>query len=117
MANIFEEALSQLMTTMSECTDVDVVYKHAGVEYPIQATCGNINFGTLNKVGDVALGENFREYIIRSTWLAFAPVNGDTIVDGADTFEVYNPDTSSKCWRYSDPYKGLMRIYTRRISK
>lgn len=117
MGNIFEDALQTLKDTMAELTDVEVVYKHNGVNYPITATRGNINWGTLNKVGDVALGENFREYIIRSTWLAFIPVNGDTITDAGDVFEVYSPDTNSKCWRYSDPYKGLMRVYTRRISK
>lgn len=117
MPNIFEDALQTLMDTMQEHTDVEVVYKHNNTEYPISATRGSINWGTLNKVGDVALGENFREYIIRSSLLPFIPSNGDTITDGADVFEVYSPDTSSKCWRYSDPYKGLMRVYTRRISK
>ena len=117
MANIFEEALQTLMDTMQELTDIEVVYRHNGVDYPILATRGNINWATLNKVGDVALGENFREYIIRSSLLSFIPTNGDTVTDGSDIFEVYSPDTNSKCWRYSDPYKGLMRVYTRRLKQ
>ena len=115
--NIFEDALNTLKETMMELTDVSVTYKHNAVEYPILATRGSINWGTLNKVGDVALGENFREYIIRSTLLPFIPSNGDTITDNGDVYEVYSPDTNSKCWRYSDPYKGLIRIYTRRVAE
>ena len=117
MNNIFEDALNTLKETMMELTDVSVIYKHNAVDYPILATRGSINWGTLNKVGDVALGENFREYIIRSNLLPFIPSNGDTITDNGDVYEVYSPDTNSKCWRYSDPYKGLMRIYTRRVAE
>lgn len=117
MDNIFEQGLTALKETLTNSVETSVVYVHNSVEYLITATRGAINWGTLNKVGDVALGENFREYIIRSNLLPFIPTNGDTITDGVDVFEVYSPDTSSKCWRYSDPYKGLMRVYTRRISK
>lgn len=115
--NIFEQALETLKETMAQHTDVNVIYRHNGVDYPIQATRGNINWATLNRIGDVALGENFREYIIQSNLLPFIPSNGDTLVDNNEVFEVYSPDSNSKCWRYSDPYKGLMRVYTRRLKQ
>ena len=116
--NIFEEiGLAALMDTLEQYVDVPIVYKHNGTEYEITGSRGHINWSTLNKLGDVALGENFREYIIQSKKLAFVPTNGDTITDGTDVFEVFNESNTGRCWRYCDPYKGLMRIYTRRVKQ
>lgn len=117
MPNIFEKALSTLKKTLANNIEVDVKYWHNGVEYDIKASRGNINWGTLNRLGDVTLGENFRDYIIRAELIGFLPINGDRIVDGSDVFEVFAESSTNKCYRYSDPYKQLIRISTRRIEK
>lgn len=117
--NIFEEGLQALIDTLRSDVFVTVQYHSKALDttYSIKAAKGNINWGTLNKVGDVALGENFRDWITQPSELLEEPAVGDTITDGTDVFEIYNPDSNSKCWRYSDPYKQLYRIYTRRISE
>ena len=117
MTNIFDNALSTLKTTLIQNVEIPVVYVHAGQRYEIQASRGNINWGTLNRLGDVTLGENFRDYIIRVELLDFIPQNGDLVIDGTDTFEAFAESTGQKCYRYSDPQKELFRIYTRRIKK
>ncbi len=118
MGNIFEDfsipALIEVLTTQ---VGNKVQYIHAGSTYEIDATRGSLNFGTLNKLGDVALQENYRDYIIKASVIGFEPTNGDRIVDGSDTFEVFNNSGSNTCWRYSDPCKQIIRIYTRRIAK
>ncbi|MBQ3349733.1 MAG: hypothetical protein IJG38_04990 [Thermoguttaceae bacterium] len=116
--NIFNDlGLAVLMDTLERYVDIPIIYTHTGTEYILTASRGHTNWGTLNQLGDVALGENFREYIIKSSKLSFVPSNGDTIKDGEETFEVYNENANGKCWRYCDPYKGLMRIYTRRVKQ
>lgn len=114
--NIFTEGLQQLSKTLASDTEVDITYKHKGTQYNIKATRGSINWSTLNRIGDVALGENFREYIIRTELLSIEPQDRDQIIDGTETYEVFKESTSTKCWRYCDPYKILMRISTRRIA-
>lgn len=116
--NVMQEiGLATLMETLEEYVATPIIYTHAGTEYILTATRGHINWSTLNKLGDVALGENFREYIIQSSKLSFVPTNGDLIKDGTDVFEVFNESPNGKCWRYCDPYKGMMRIYTRRVKQ
>ena len=105
------QALKQTLQTLER----DIVYTHNGIEYNIRATRGAINWATLERLGGVALGENFREYIIRADLLQFEPSRGDTIKDGAEVYELYSESVSSKCYRYSDPYKQLIRVYTRRL--
>lgn len=116
--NIFEDlGLAALIDTLQQCVEIPIIYTHSGTNYEITASRGHINWATLNKLGDVALGENFREYIILSSKLPFIPSNGDLIKDGNDTFEVFAESNNAKCWRYCDPYKGLMRVYTRRVKE
>lgn len=115
--NIFDLGLEALKDTLEQYVATEVIYTHKGAEYTITASKGHINWSTLNKLGDVALGENFREYIIQSSKLSFVPTNGDLIKDGDDVFEVFNENANGKCWRYCDPYKGLMRVYTRRVKQ
>ena len=119
MSNIFQDGLDALIDTLQSNVFVEVNYtsKQLQTTYGIKAAKGNINWGTLNKIGDVALGENYRDWITQPSELLEEPMPGDTITDGTDVFEVYNPDTNSKCWRYCDPYKRLYRISTRRIDK
>lgn len=120
MTNIFrDEALPALAEVLMNdaATDVQYYAKELDASYGIRAAKGSINWGTLNKMGDVALGENYRDWITQASDLLDEPKPGDTITDGNDVFEVFNSTTSNKCWRYSDPYKCLIRIYTRRISK
>ena len=112
--NILEAGLQALKQTL-QTLERDIVYTHNGIEYNIRATRGAINWATLNKLGDVALGENYRDYIIRAELLPVEPSRGDTIKDGAEVYELYSESVSSKCYRYSDPYKQLIRVYTRRL--
>ena len=112
--NILEAGLQALKQTL-QTLERDIVYTHNGVEYNIRATRGAINWATLERLGGVALGENFREYIIRADLLQFEPSRGDTIKDGSEVYELYSESVSSKCYRYSDPYKQLIRVYTRRL--
>ena len=113
--NIFDNALQTLKTTLENNVETPVEYWHNGAKYEIKASRGSINWGTLNRLGDISLGENFRDYIIRAELLQFEPQNGDLIVDGSDTFELFAESTGRKCYRYSDPQKALIRVYTRRI--
>ena len=112
--NILEAGLDALKQTL-QTLERDIVYTHNGIEYNIRATRGAINWATLERLGGVALGENFREYIIRAELLPVEPMRGDTIQDGSEVYELYSESVSSKCYRYSDPYKQLIRVYARRL--
>lgn len=114
MSDIFEAGLQALKQTLAGIAK-PVVYTHNGIQYDIAATRGSINWATLNKLGDVALGEDYRDYIIDAAALPFEPVKGDTIQDAGEMFELYAETSNSKCYRYSDTYKQLIRVYTRRV--
>ena len=113
--NILEAGLQALKQTLASSLERDVTYTHAGQQYQIRATRGAINWATLERLGGVALGENYRDYIIRAELLQFEPSRGDTIQDGSEVYELYSESVSSKCYRYSDPYRQLIRVYTRRL--
>ena len=115
--NIFDNALLTLKDTLKNNVEIDVTYIHAGVSYSVKASRGSINWGTLNRLGDVTLGENFRDYIFRAELIPFEPQNGDRIVDGTDVFEAFSESTGNKCYRFSDPQKAMIRVYTRRVKK
>lgn len=120
MSNIFNDyGLPALVDVLQSDVFEEVQYRSVELDttYGIKAAKGSINWGTLNKLGDVVLGENYRDWITQASDLLTEPQNGDTITDGTDVYEVFSSNSSNKCWRYADPYKCLIRIYTRRITK
>ena len=108
----------QLKTNASR----EVTYRRSVASVAVQATIGRTIFETDDGSGLIVKSE-VRDYLIQTAELLLAgdpvePAKGDRIeeVDGTVTYiyEVASVGTEP-CWRYSDPYRKLLRIHTRLI--
>jgi hypothetical protein len=43
------------------------------------------------------------------------PQRGDRINDGGQVWELASPETGEACWRYSDNFRTLYRVFTKRL--
>jgi hypothetical protein len=100
-----------------------VVYRRGVAEIPLCAAFGRTKLMLGNGLGAVRIEWTDRDFLIPTASLVLAgqpirPQRGDRIVttDGAttETFEVL-PYADEPHWRWSDPYKRMMRVHTRRI--
>lgn len=119
---IFDDGLKVLRETLKEAAEVKITYyfngSRKGLWYVMPATRGNISYGTIAKIGGVPMETDYREYIIRVDQFpeGIKPAQRDVIVDGGDgMWEVFNNGLQD-CWRFSEPNKTMIRIYTRRIN-
>ena len=118
---IFDDGLKVLRETLKETAEVKVTYyfkgSRNGLWYVMSATRGNISYGSIAKMGGVPVETDYREYIIRADQFpeGIKPAQRDVIVDGDGMWEAFNNGLQD-CWRFSDPNKTLIRIYTRRIN-
>ncbi|RLC78695.1 MAG: hypothetical protein DRI61_09445 [Chloroflexi bacterium] len=95
-----------------------VVYHRGAESVSLSATIGNTEFEVADEYNTIQTFRS-RDFIITKSDLiiggsATYPVAGDTVVEGAETFEVVSPG-GSQCYR-EDDYGQLYRIHTKKLS-
>jgi hypothetical protein len=99
-----------------------VVYRRGAEEKEVQATIGRTEFEQADEAGLIHRTES-RDYLIRAADLDLGagpiqPRAGDQVreVQGSQVlvYEVNAPG-SEPPWRYSDPYRRVMRVHTKLV--
>lgn len=108
--------MTALSAALASATETNVTYRRGEQSWTIPATRGGVSYGTIAQIGAVPMDIDYREYLIRTAALpaGFVPQNRDVIDDAGSCFEVFRM-TDKACWRYSNPGKTIIRVYTRRI--
>jgi hypothetical protein len=99
-----------------------VVYRRGAEEKEVQATIGRTEFEQADEAGLIHRTES-RDYLIRAADLDLGagpiqPRAGDQVREQAGSqvlvYEVNAPG-SEPPWRYSDPYRRVMRVHTKLV--
>lgn len=123
MGDLLEQAADWLTRMRAGHMGRKVTYRRSQQAVEITGTVGNSVFEVVSESGLVELVHS-RDYLIAADSLvlndaAVLPRPGDQIVEGLNgqtlTHEVMCPDRNKPCWRYSDPYRRCLRIYTKQI--
>lgn len=102
-----------------------VVYRRGTDEKEVQATIGKTEFEQVDDVGGAGLIHRVesRDFLVRTAELDLGagpilPRAGDQVRETVGTsvfvYEVNTPGGQSP-WRYSDPYRRVLRIHTKHI--
>ena len=122
MGNLLKLGSDWLADQLKTHATVDVVYQQDDDETPVNATIGRTIFELSDRFGIVQKIES-RDYLIQTVDLVIAgaetlPKRGDQIREsqGSKTFiyEVMAPGKEPH-FRYSDPFRKLLRIHTKHV--
>lgn len=122
MANLLQTGSDWLADQLKTHATVDVFYRQGAEQVAVKATIGRTIFELADQYGIVQKVES-RDYLIQAADLILAggtvlPQRGDRIreTQGGKTFvyEVMAPGKEPH-WRYSDPYRKLLRIHTKHV--
>lgn len=123
MPNLLQIGSAWLADQMKTHASVDVVYGRGAEQVPVKATVGKTEFDLDDGSGLVVRVQS-RDYLIQSADLVLGgvpslPVAGDRIreAQGAATF-VYevNAPGNEPHYRFSDPFRKLLRIHTKHVA-
>ena len=123
MGNLLENGAAWLADQMKTHASVAVAYVRGLEQVPVQATIGKTEFEIDDGTGIVERFQS-RDYLIHVADLVLGgsqslPELGDRIqetqVAQTFTYEVMAPG-DQPCWRYSDPFRTLLRIHTKHVA-
>ena len=123
MANLFETGATWLAQQLRTHASTDVIYVRGVDQVPVKATIGKTEF-EIDDGSGVIVRIQSRDFLIHTADLVLAdteslPVAGDLIreAQGANTFvyEVMAPGNEPH-YRYSDPFRKLLRIHTKHVA-
>ncbi len=123
MTNLLETGSSWLADQMKAHAAADIVYERGAEQVPVKATIGKTEF-ELDDGSGVVVRIQSRDYLIQTADLQLSgspalPVAGDRIreMQGGTTFvyEVMAPGNEPH-YRYSDPFRKLLRIHTKHVA-
>ena len=123
MSNLLQIGASWLADQMKTHASIDVTYERGVEQVPVKATVGKTEF-ELDDGSGVVVRIQSRDFLIHAADLVLGgietlPVAGDLIreTQGAKTFvyEVMAPGDEPH-YRYSDPYRKLLRIHTKHVA-
>jgi hypothetical protein len=114
--SLLESATAYLAQRLESQTTIDIVYSRIGdfgaESIPLKATRGSTPFEATSEDGIVHRWET-RDYLIKAATLTFGvPIDGDTITDGTDTYQVQSIG-GQQPYRYSDPGRSIIRVHTK----
>ena len=122
MADLLQTGSDWLADQLQTHASRMITYRRGVDSAEVQATVGRTVFETDDGSGVIVTSE-VRDYLIQTAdlvlaWLQIEPAKGDRIeeVEGTVTY-IYEVASvgSEPCWRYSDPYRKLLRIHTRLV--
>lgn len=122
MTNLLQIGTSWLADQMKTHASIDVTYERGAEQVSVKATVGKTEF-ELDDGSGVIVRVQSRDYLIQAADLVLGgvetlPAAGDLIreTQGAKTFvyEVMTPGDEPH-YRYSDPFRKLLRIHTKHV--
>ena len=123
MPNLLQTGAAWLADQMKTHASVDVLYERGAEQVAVKATIGKTEF-ELDDGSGVVVRIQSRDYLIQAADLVLGgtpswPVAGDRIreTQGATTF-VYevNAPGNEPHYRFSDPFRKLLRIHTKHVA-
>ena len=122
MPNLFEAGATWLANQLKAHASAEVTYVRGVDQVPVKATIGKTEF-EIDDGSGVIVRIQSRDFLIHTADLVLAgteslPVAGDLIreTQGANTFvyEVMAPGNEPH-YRYSDPFRKLLRVHAKLI--
>ena len=112
------DAMKWLTDTMIEKEGESIVYSRGVESVTLDAVPGKTEYESVTETG-VVTEHQARDFVVNASELiideaAIEPKRGDKITYGGDTFEVF-PLDGEKVYRYSDPFKKMLRIHTKQV--
>lgn len=120
MVDLFERGAAFLDDQRHRHMSRAVVYRRGADEKEVQATIGRTEFEQADDAGLIHRVES-RDYLVRAADLDLGagpiqPRAGDQVREQVGTqvlvYEVNAPGGQPP-WRFSDPYRGVMRVHTK----
>lgn len=123
MSNLLQAGAAWLADQLKEHATVNVTYEQAGQQIAVRAVIGRTLFEQADQYGVVQRIES-RDYLIHADDLVVAgaavlPRRGDRIREAHGgkvlVYEVMAPGKEPH-WRYSDPFRTVLRIHTKHVA-
>lgn len=123
MADRLKTGLARLAVRRKAHQGRTVTYRRGGNSVEVTASIGQTTFRTVVDYG-AQVRTARRDYLVSTVDLVLnservLPEAGDRIeeIDGDQTFvyEVMGPGGDEPAWRYSDPYRRVLRIHTKHV--
>lgn len=112
--NILQLAGESLAQSIIENASVDVTYTQGAIVKAIKAT-PTAYMADVRDTKILRLISTERDFLTTSGQLAgITPTQRDIIECNGEKWQVNNLDNTT-CYRYSDPYKNIIRIHTKKI--
>jgi len=120
MTDMLESGMTWLRGKRKAFMGHVVTYVAGDDEIELTATIGRTLYRATDEFG-VEIKMAVRDYLITADDLIVGslyvvPEPGHKIEDGEYTYEVMNPGPGEPCWRYTDAYRGTLRIHTKEIA-
>lgn len=118
MPDLLQHGAAWLATKLHDFAAHEVVYQRGGQAVIVRATLGHTKYEQADANGIVTSFET-RDYLIRTADLVLGgsvvlPEVGDEIVEGF-LVHVVLPLPNEEHFRFSDPYRVVLRIHTKQI--
>lgn len=123
MGDLLRTGLSWLADELEDQVSQEVTYRRGADAVTLNATFGSQLLNVTDRLGNTKVERTDRDFLIRAADLVLSgvtvtPQRGDqvevTIGSVTERFDVMAPGTEPP-WRYSDPFKLMLRIHTRYI--
>ena len=122
MTDLLEQASAWLDDQRDKYLSRSVLYVRGASSVQVPATIGSTVFAVDDGAG-ASIRVESRDYLVRGAYLlldgtAVVPRRGDQIHELQDgvmfVYEVMAPG-DEPCWRYSDPYRRVLRVHTKQV--
>jgi hypothetical protein len=112
--NVLDSAMQSLASQLQTHVATPIVYSREGASVPVTATRGSTMYEGSDSDG-VIHRTTARDYLVPTDVFPFTdpPRDGDLIQDGSETYVVASM-VGAQPYRFSDQYKRIYRIHTKR---
>ena len=119
MSNLLKTGAQWLSDMRTAHMAEQLTYKRGSSTVAIMGTPGKTDYEVADESG-LKVGSQVTDFLIIAADLILGgavttPQHGDQIIFGGSVYEVLNLPGDG-CWRYSDPYKIVLRIHTKQVS-
>lgn len=119
MSDLLQSGLAWLAAQVAAAASQPIVYQRGAHQAPIAATFGHSEFPVETSEG-TRIEHTDRDFLFAAESLVLGgvratPQKGDRITVAGETFEVL-PVNGQQCYRNSDPYGVMLRVFTKKVA-
>lgn len=119
MSDLLETGITWLADMLKARAGRTIIYRRGNMEVTVTATVGHTLLRLSDGQGGTRMEWTDRDLLIRASDLILAgvitiPIRGDQVIDGETVYEVA-ASGGEPAWRYSDPFKKILRIHTKEV--